>query len=111
MRSRLQQASITAALLLAIGQIHQPGAQKSFDSGRTVVRFGHFPNITHPQGVIAHALSRQGEGWFEQRLGPNAEVQWHTYNVTMRDPQPWKQFSPDRSTSRTWVPAPHLTPT
>ena len=35
---------------------------------KTVIRFGHFPNITHAQGVIAHALSRQGKGWFEKRL-------------------------------------------
>jgi len=48
---------------------------------KTVIRFGHFPNITHAQGVIAHALSRQGKGWFEQRLGPNAEIQWFTYNA------------------------------
>ena len=43
--------------------------------------FGHFPNITHAQGVIAHALSRQGKGWFEERLGPNVEIQWFTYNA------------------------------
>ena len=48
---------------------------------KTTIRFGHFPNITHAQGVIAHALSRQGKGWFEQRLGPNVEVQWFTYNA------------------------------
>ena len=48
---------------------------------KTVVRFGHFPNITHAQGVIAHALSRQGKGWFEERLGPNVEIQWFTYNA------------------------------
>ena len=48
---------------------------------KTVVRFGHFPNITHAQGVIAHALSRQGKGWFEQRLGPNVAIQWFTYNA------------------------------
>jgi hypothetical protein len=29
---------------------------------KTTIRFGHFPNITHAQGVIAHALSRQGKG-------------------------------------------------
>jgi NitT/TauT family transport system substrate-binding protein len=46
-----------------------------------VIRFGHFPNITHAQGVIAHALSRQGKGWFEQRLGPNVQIQWFTYNA------------------------------
>ena len=48
---------------------------------KVVLRFGHFPNITHAQGVIAHALSRQGKGWFEQRLGPNVEIQWFTYNA------------------------------
>lgn len=48
---------------------------------KTVIRFGHFPNITHAQGVIAHALSRQGKGWFEQRLGPGTEIQWFIYNA------------------------------
>jgi len=48
---------------------------------KTTIRFGHFPNITHAQGVIAHALSRQGKGWFEQRLGPNVEIQWFSYNA------------------------------
>ena len=48
---------------------------------KTTIRFGHFPNITHTQGVIAHALSRQGKGWFEERLGPNVEIQWFTYNA------------------------------
>src|SRR6187431_1624844 len=48
---------------------------------KTTIRFGHFPNITHAQGLIAHALSRQGKGWFEQRLGPNVEIQWFTYNA------------------------------
>ena len=48
---------------------------------KTTIRFGHFPNITHAQGVIAHALSRQGKGWFERSLGPNVEIQWFTYNA------------------------------
>src|SRR5213596_3034955 len=48
---------------------------------KTTIRFGHFPNITHAQGIIAHALSRQGKGWFEERLGPNVEIQWFTYNA------------------------------
>src|SRR5437667_6060958 len=48
---------------------------------KTTIRFGHFPNITHAQGVIAHALSRQGKGWFEKRLGANVEIQWFTYNA------------------------------
>jgi NitT/TauT family transport system substrate-binding protein len=48
---------------------------------KTTIRFGHFPNITHAQGVIAHALTRQGKGWFEQRLGGNVEIQWFSYNA------------------------------
>ena len=48
---------------------------------KTVIRFGHFPNITHAQAVVAHALSRQGKGWFEERLGPNVEIQWFIYNA------------------------------
>ena len=57
------------------------GAQVATAQTKTVVRFGHFPNITHAQAVIAHALSRQGKGWFEERLGPNVEIQWFTYNA------------------------------
>ncbi|MFL6569186.1 MAG: ABC transporter substrate-binding protein [Chthoniobacterales bacterium] len=55
--------------------------QESASSGKTTIRFGHFPNITHAQGVIAHALSRQRKGWFEERLGPDVQIQWFTYNA------------------------------
>lgn len=48
---------------------------------KTVLRVGHFPNITHAQAVIAHGLSRQGKGWFESRLGPDVEIQWFIYNA------------------------------
>src|SRR5438477_4240853 len=48
---------------------------------KITIRFGHFPNITHAQGVIAHALSRQGKGWFEQRLGPDTKIEWFVYNA------------------------------
>jgi NitT/TauT family transport system substrate-binding protein len=47
--------------------------------GKPIIRFGHFPNITHIQALVAHHLSRQGKGWFEQRL--DAEIQWFTYNA------------------------------
>jgi NitT/TauT family transport system substrate-binding protein len=56
-------------------------AQRGLAQDKVVIRFGHFPNVTHAQGVIAHALSRQGKGWFEQRLGPNVQIQWFTYNA------------------------------
>jgi NitT/TauT family transport system substrate-binding protein len=47
----------------------------------TVVRVGHFPNITHAQGLVAHALTRQGKGWFEQRLGPGVGIEWYVYGA------------------------------
>ena len=56
-------------------------AQRASAENKMVLRFGHFPNITHAQGVIAHALSREQKGWFEERLGPNVQIQWFTYNA------------------------------
>lgn len=50
-------------------------------SAETKIRVGHFPNITHAQGVVAHALSRQGKGWFEQRLGGDTKIEWFVYNA------------------------------
>lgn len=44
-----------------------------------VLRLGHFPNVTHAQGLIAHQLSRRGEGWFEGRLG--VQVQWYVFHA------------------------------
>jgi len=46
----------------------------------TVLRVGHFPNITHAQGLVAHALTRQGKGWFEQRM-QGVTVQWYVYGA------------------------------
>ena len=48
---------------------------------KVVLRVGHFPNVTHAQAVIAHGMTRAGHGWFEQRLGPDVEVQWFVYNA------------------------------
>ncbi len=65
--------SVVVALFLAYPSA--VGAQKA------VIRVGHFPNVTHAQGVIGHALARQGRGFFERSLGPNVEVQWFVYNA------------------------------
>ena len=67
---------ITATIAVLVGSAAIVAAQD-----KTTIRFGHFPNITHAQGVIAHALSRQGKGWFEKHLGPNVQIQWFTYNA------------------------------
>ena len=45
------------------------------------IRVGHFPNVTHVQGLVAHHLSRTGRGWFEQRLGPDVKIEWYVYNA------------------------------
>ncbi len=62
-------------LLLAWLVPRAPAAEK------TVLRVGHFPNVTHAQAMIAHGLSRAGKGWFEERLGPDVEIRWFVYNA------------------------------
>ena len=56
-------------------------AAAAFSFSETKIRVGHFPNITHAQGVVAHALSRKGKGWFEERLGPGTKIEWFIYNA------------------------------
>jgi NitT/TauT family transport system substrate-binding protein len=50
-------------------------------SAETVLRIGHFPNITHVQALVAHSMSRNGKGWFEQRLGAGVKIEWYVYNA------------------------------
>jgi len=50
-------------------------------AGSRVLRVGHFPNITHAQALVAAQLSRQGKGWFEERLGAGTKVEWFVYNA------------------------------
>ena len=70
-RDFLQLSSLSAAGLTACG--------KQNTDPKAPLRFGHFPNITHIQGLVAHQLSRQGKGWFEPRLG--VPVEWFVYNA------------------------------
>jgi NitT/TauT family transport system substrate-binding protein len=70
---RILSVVCAAALLIA------SGAAAAAD--KILVRIGHFPNITHVQGLVAHAMSRRGDGWFEKRLGSGIEVQWFVYNA------------------------------
>jgi NitT/TauT family transport system substrate-binding protein len=53
----------------------------SFAAAGDTIRVGHFPNVTHVQGLVAHHLSRTGKGWFEQRLGPDIKIEWYIYNA------------------------------
>jgi NitT/TauT family transport system substrate-binding protein len=45
------------------------------------IRIGHFPNVTHVQGLVAHHLTRTGRGWFEERLGKDVKIEWYVYNA------------------------------
>ncbi len=67
-------ARILAAIFL-LG-LAAPGA-----FAQTKIRLGHFPNITHAQALVASQLSRQGRGWFEQRLGGDVKVEYYVYNA------------------------------
>lgn len=71
---------IVAAVLGGLSAI-MPVVAAGTAATTTVIRVGHFPNVTHAQGVIGHGLSRAGKGWFEERLGPDVEVQWFVYNA------------------------------
>ncbi len=50
-------------------------------SAKTVLRVGYFPNVTHAQGVIGKTLTSLQKGWFEERLGPDVEIQWYAFNA------------------------------
>lgn len=43
---------------------------------QVIIRAGHFPNITHAQGVIG-----QANGWFEKALGKDAKIEWKVFNA------------------------------
>jgi len=45
-------------------------------AAQTVVRVGAFPNITHPQAMVGKA-----NGWFDKALGPNARIEWKSFNA------------------------------
>ncbi len=48
---------------------------------KTILRVGYFPNITHAQGIIGSHSTREGHGWFEERLGSEVTIQWYAYNA------------------------------
>lgn len=50
-------------------------------NAETVLRIGHFPNISHAQALVAHRMSMLGKGWFEERLGKDVKIQWQLFNA------------------------------
>lgn len=75
MRIRLLASSFAAALFAACSGAGDPKAPP------TVVRIGHFPNVTHAHGLVGHALTRRGQGIFEKHLGPGVKVEWFVFNA------------------------------
>jgi len=69
---RLQKFLVLALPLLGIASIRAEDI---------VLRVGYFPNVTHAQGVIGAQTTREGHGWFEQRLGPGVAVEWFPFNA------------------------------
>lgn len=47
----------------------------------TTLRIGFFPNLTHPQALVAQALTRKGNGWFERYLPGNISIEWRRFNA------------------------------
>ncbi len=48
---------------------------------KVTLRVGYFPNVTHAQGVIGSHTTRENNGWFEQRLGPDVTIEWYSFNA------------------------------
>ena len=67
-------------LFLAAIAILALAATSHSQADNLILRVGHFPNITHVQALVAQALTRQGKGWFEQRI-PGVTIQWYSYNA------------------------------
>jgi NitT/TauT family transport system substrate-binding protein len=72
--------AVAVAVAAGVASCGRPATGPA-DSAPRPVRIGHFPNVTHAHGLIAHARTRAGDGWFERRLGPSAKVEWYTYNA------------------------------
>jgi NitT/TauT family transport system substrate-binding protein len=66
---------VLAAMMIALWQPGTAAAQE------TVVRVGHFPNVTHVQALVARNFERLNQSWFAPRLGQNIKVEWYVYNA------------------------------
>ena len=67
-------------ILLILAVLFFSLTQSPASAGETL-RVGHFPNITHVQGLVAQHFSRTGHGWFEERLGKDVKIEWYIYNA------------------------------
>jgi NitT/TauT family transport system substrate-binding protein len=73
--------STATALFVLLALLAESCGERASPAGPRALRVGHFPNITHAHGLVAHSLTREEKGWFEERLGPGVKVEWFTYNA------------------------------
>jgi NitT/TauT family transport system substrate-binding protein len=78
-RMKLRTVRTGAALLTML--LASQAAVPTPTLAQTTLRIGHFPNITHIQALVAHNMSRNGHGWFEERLGGDVKIEWYLYNA------------------------------
>lgn len=69
------------ALIASLAMATLAACQSAQPADPSLLRLGHFPNVTHAQAIVAHAMSREGRGWFESRLGPGIRIEWFVYNA------------------------------
>ncbi|HET7289932.1 MAG TPA: ABC transporter substrate-binding protein [Thermodesulfobacteriota bacterium] len=69
---KIRSLILTAAILLGLAV---PVQTVRADDSKVTIRAGHFPNITHAQGVIG-----QARGDFEKALGDKASIDWKLFN-------------------------------
>jgi NitT/TauT family transport system substrate-binding protein len=50
-----------------------------FASAAESLRVGLFPNVTHAHALVAKSFSREGRGWFEERVG--LPIEWFVFNA------------------------------
>jgi NitT/TauT family transport system substrate-binding protein len=73
---------ITAAALAATALVTGCNKQShTAADGRTILRVGYFPNITHAQALVGfhETNTKDKEGWFEKATG--AKIEWVQFNA------------------------------
>lgn len=70
---------ISLGCLALASSVFISGCSERKEDSKTI-RFGHFPNVTHVQAMVARNMQRHGNGWFEKRL-PGYTFEWYTYNA------------------------------
>ena len=82
------QAILNVIFLVLLG--FTPSAQAFFHFTSNVtdpkkqqfrIRIGFFPNLTHPQALVAQALTRQKRGWLERYIPENIKIEWQRFNT------------------------------